>query len=293
MSAFSSKDFDADHYFASRPSYPDEFYKFLRAYHKGGNELLVDIGCGPGIATFQLARHFPDFKRIIGTDISETMIIDAKQLNRGQRNNNNNLEFKVASYNDFSFLNDNEKCDMITAVECVHWFNFDCFQENVAKNLKKGGTLAIWGYVDPVFNDYPDINKLNYDLLYGDTQLGPYWEQPGRTKLCDMLKHSHFNQDWFDEIDEDYVIAANLPKQDTTSKHPLLIELTMTLTTYLAYLKSCSAYHSWSHDPNNNNKRNIVDQFISNILVLHPELSIDTPVQITWNSFYKCCKRHY
>jgi ubiquinone/menaquinone biosynthesis C-methylase UbiE len=54
---------------------------------------LLDIGCGPGSITFDLARHFPKAK-IIGLDQSSS-IIDRNQSNIDTHAPNTKLEFRV------------------------------------------------------------------------------------------------------------------------------------------------------------------------------------------------------
>lgn len=74
MPAFAESDFNADRYDRCRPSYPSDFYRILDQYHKGQRHLLVDVGCGPGTATLQMAKELREFDKIIGTDISDAMV---------------------------------------------------------------------------------------------------------------------------------------------------------------------------------------------------------------------------
>ena len=91
---------------------------------------------------------------------------------------------------------------MITAVECAHWFAFDKFQDQCFQHLTPGGTLAIWGYADSIFLDYPEFDQAILDQAYGEDQLGPYWEQPGRSILHSSLKDFHLKEEWFGDIEE-------------------------------------------------------------------------------------------
>ena len=122
MSAFAANDFNAQRYANLRPTYPDEFYQLLNDYHQGRRTLAIDVGCGPGIATFQLADNLTNFQKIIGTDISPSMIETARANN--SKRFTDNIEFVEAPGESFEFLGSgaNEgKVDMITGSESVHY----------------------------------------------------------------------------------------------------------------------------------------------------------------------------
>lgn len=297
MATFSEKDFNAERYFSFRPSYPADFYQLLSNYHHGPCQLLVDVGCGPGTATFQMASSLQSFQKVIGTDISPTMIEQAKQALASERSDMR-VSFQVSPGDDFTFLgpekSDKQICDMITAVECVHWFAFDAFQEAVAANLRSGGTIAIWGYADAIFVDYPDLDDILNDVAYGEDKLGPYWEQPGRHILRNMLRDRNFDKTKFTDVQEVYLQATDLrsttcTKPDNKCK-PLLIIKEMTLLEFAGYVKTWSAYHAWLKKIGNT-RPNIVDELIERVLSLHPELSIDSKVRLVWNTFYKFARR--
>ncbi|SMN21667.1 similar to Saccharomyces cerevisiae YER175C TMT1 Trans-aconitate methyltransferase [Maudiozyma saulgeensis] len=294
MSQFSEADFGANGYSSARPDYPETFYKFLSNYHSGSNSQLVDVGCGPGTATFQLVKWLFNFSRFIGTDLSPPMINRANELAArvtGNSNNQNNslvgkITFHVAACTDFSFL-ENKSCDMITAAECAHWFDFDAFQLEASKNLSSGGTIAIWGYIDSVLEQYPDTDSLMLDLQYGENKLGPYWEQPGRSILRGLLQDRHLNPELYERIEESHVMARDQPSA-ATNDFPLLITKEMPLSGYLAYLKTCSAYHAWQKDPKNQGSPDPCDELITTIQAMHPELKdLNYKVRVTWSSFYK------
>ena len=65
------------------------------------------------------------------------------------------------------------KFDLITVAQAIHWFDFEKFYQHVNRTLKHGGIIAIIGY---------DVFKINkeIDLLinefYKETT-GPYWDK--------------------------------------------------------------------------------------------------------------------
>lgn len=292
MSAFSANDFDAQRYSSKRPAYPDSFYEVLSSYHEGPRKLVVDVGCGPGIATFQLAKCLNSFEKIIGTDLSDTMVESARKVRRQNPQKYANVSFEQSPAESFEFLGPNSnkrKCDMITAVECAHWFDFEKFQEAAAANLREGGTLAIWGYGDFFFPDYPKLDAEIDDLTFGEDKFGPYWEQPGRNIACEMLKDLHYDSKWFTDVEEVYY-----HKEDLESKNPESIPLFMykrlTLMGLKEYIKTWSGYHSWRKDhpvP----EKDITDLFMERVNELYPELHETSEVQITWRTFWMFARR--
>lgn len=83
--------------------------------------------------------------------------------------------------------------DLITAAEGAHWFNLDKFYLNSWRALKPGGTLAVWGYCNNIYespgNPYQleKAAQIQYEVMYSDKYLGRYWQQPGRDILQDLM----------------------------------------------------------------------------------------------------------
>lgn len=286
MSTFSEKDFSASDYSRSRPSYPDKFYEVVDEYHEGVRDRLIDVGCGPGIATFQLADKLKPFKQIIGTDISGTMIERAKSHREENPEKYGAVTFEVSHADDFGFLkNPDEKCDMVTAVQCVHWLDFESFQKSVAAVLRKGGTFVIWGYADPIFPAYPKLDALLNNFTYGPDHLGPYWE-PGRQILRNLLRDFHLKDELFTDFKE---ACFDMDYIRTNPTDPLLIEGTVTLSQFQDYLKTWSAFHSWRKI--HQQERDITENFVDNVKLLYPQLKKQSKLQVVWKSFYKLCRK--
>ena len=287
MSAFSNPAFGSDGYADARPDYPDSWYTHLHAYHDAQvtPRTLLDIGCGPGTATFQLARHFPEFSHITGADLSATMVTTATSLNTADPAR---ISFRTAAYDEYPATP--ASYGAITAVECTHWFDFARFQQTAAEHLAPGGTLAVWGYIDPVVEGYPDIDALASELLNGDAALGPYWQQPGRAILRGMLRDRHLDPALFTDIREADFVAGSAPPTER-AQWPLLITRTTTLGGYAQYLATCSAYFSWRADPRNSGRPDPIEAMVAEVQRRHPELARDSPIQVTWNSFYKLGRR--
>lgn len=294
MSAFSAQDFNAERYSSTRPSYPDSFYKVLSDYHRGPRELVVDVGCGPGIATFQLSEELTSFEKVIGTDLSSTMVESARSIQRQNQEKYARVSFEQSPGESFEFLDsdaDKQKCDMIAAVECVHWFDFSKFQKAVADNLRPGGTLAIWGYGDFFLPDYPLLTNEIDNLSYADDKLGPYWQQPGRRIACEMLKDLQYDPKWFQDIEEVYFYEKDLEGKGPDDI-PLFMCQRWTLIQLKEYIKSWSGYHSWKKD-HPDSEKDITDAFVDRALELYPQLSQESVLQVIWRTFWMFARRKY
>lgn len=111
----------ARQYSEARLAYPNELYATILRYHadsKGRFENLVDVGCGPGKATRELA---PFFRQAIGTDPSEKMIQTACQLG-GTTAAGSPVRYHVATAEALCDLGDRSalgKVDLLTAATAV------------------------------------------------------------------------------------------------------------------------------------------------------------------------------
>jgi trans-aconitate 3-methyltransferase len=98
MAAFAELTYNTIGYAARRPTYPRQLFDFVFKYHertKGARwDTAVDLGCGPGqpsslsskTASLMLSRiqgqattGLARFKRVIGTDPSQTMLATARE----------------------------------------------------------------------------------------------------------------------------------------------------------------------------------------------------------------------
>lgn len=93
----------------------DDVEKFLRPTNWGDtrDKSLLEIGCGVG----RMTRHFaPRFARVVGVDISPTMIRRALKLHRGFTG----IEFYTNSGSDLSRFDDNEFDYVISYIVFQH-----------------------------------------------------------------------------------------------------------------------------------------------------------------------------
>ncbi|CAH2306389.1 methyltransferase DDB_G0268948 [Pelobates cultripes] len=110
-------------------------------------EAAVDVGCGPGRYTFPLA---PYFKKVIGVDISEFQLEEAKQYCTLE-----NVTFQVAAAENLPL--EDSSVDLVNAGLAAHWFNVDKFVHEAIRVLKPNGCLAVHAF-DPIFKLQDDRN---------------------------------------------------------------------------------------------------------------------------------------
>jgi trans-aconitate 3-methyltransferase len=114
---------EAKLYAASRLSYSQSTYNKILDHHSatGGKfDLLLDVGCGPGNATRDLALSFD---RTIGADPGEQMI-EAANVLAGKTKSSKHIEFVVSPAEEISQIKDLApgSVDLLTAamaVSCV------------------------------------------------------------------------------------------------------------------------------------------------------------------------------
>lgn len=148
-----------------RPTYPASLYDFLLGQLSCDPTTAVDVGCGTGQATFELAKRF---EQVIGIDPS------AEQLAQIDASASPNVTFQVNdSVNGLSGLK-NSSVACITAAQAAHWFDLPLFYKECQRVLQPGGILALWTYSLLEFEDQILEKQVN-QVLYEDI-LGTYWD---------------------------------------------------------------------------------------------------------------------
>lgn len=172
-------------YAQRRGGYPqrliDEIIK-IHAETRGSFESLLDIGCGPGSATRDLALHFDS---ATGIDPSAEMIKTASEI--GGRAKESSIHFMQGEAELCKDVPD-QSVDLITAATSGHWFDMDRFWPTAARVLKFGGTVAfftIWRiYVHP--DTTPRAEEIQRILVELEQKtLGPY-QKPGNWSLMGL-----------------------------------------------------------------------------------------------------------
>ena len=99
-----------------------------------GNENILDLGCGDGVLTAQLAAKVPRGS-VLGIDASPSMIKAAAQIYAP------NLTFRLKDINDLDFEGE---FNLIFSNATLHWVhNHSAFLTSAYRGLKKGGLLRV------------------------------------------------------------------------------------------------------------------------------------------------------
>lgn len=172
--------------------YPKSLIDEIVTLHEttnGSFGCLLDLGCGPGNATRDLAMHF-DYA--IGLDPSAEMIVSAQSI--GARAKKSTIAYMHGEAELCEDVAD-ESVDLITAATSAHWFDMDRLWPTAARVLKPHGTVAIFTtwriYVHPAKTPHAEqIQQILIELEQGDSGLGPY-QRPGSWSLMGMYADLH------------------------------------------------------------------------------------------------------
>jgi trans-aconitate methyltransferase len=103
-----------------------------------GDERILDVGCGDGKVTVELARAVPK-GRVTGIDASAEMIGFARKEHAGSRVPN--LEFRVMDARHIRFP---ERFDLVFSSSVLHWVDdHPAFLAGAAACLRPGGRLVV------------------------------------------------------------------------------------------------------------------------------------------------------
>ncbi|TDH20632.1 class I SAM-dependent methyltransferase [Segetibacter sp. 3557_3] len=152
----------ANEYSAFRPSYPQALFEYLVTLVPS-LQSAWDCGTGNGQVAGVLAGYF---HQVYATDISPRQLAKAVQRE--------NLFYSEQPAEQTNFRQ--AQFDLITVAQAIHWFNFQCFYNEVRRTLKAGGILAVIGY--GLLKSATNLDDIISEFY--SAKVGRYWDEERR-----------------------------------------------------------------------------------------------------------------
>lgn len=136
-------------------TYPAKLYEFLAGL-TDKHDSALDIGCGNGVSSVMLTKHF---RRVTGIDLGEALIKHAKE-------NYPKIEFMVCKAEDAEFR---QKFDLITSATSFYWMEREQVIAKMPSLLRTGGVFCCYKY------DFPLIYGKLRDII--NLELANKWQE--------------------------------------------------------------------------------------------------------------------
>ena len=151
----------ADEYDRHRPTYPQEMWDDLFSFADLTRATVLEVGCGTGLATAELAQHELDITAIDA---------DPRMLEVARRRQLPGVRFSESKFETYQ----GGPFDLIFAGSSWHWVDPDRAPAHVASLLVPGGLLAVAWNV-PALGDLPFAEDLHdvYEKLAPDIVESP------------------------------------------------------------------------------------------------------------------------
>jgi len=202
-------EFDGEKYKKASSHQKEWGAKLISEFKFQGSEHILDLGCGDGAITSNLASQVPS-GFVLGIDASQGMIKTAKDTH-----NQNNLKFELLDINSITFKNE---FDIIISNATLHWVkDHKQLLRNVHGALKNNGTVR--------FNFAADGNcSYFYMVIKGVMQLRQYveyfkdfvwpWYMPGIKEYKALAEQFPFSEVkvWGENADRNFPNAEAMIK---------------------------------------------------------------------------------
>ena len=155
------------------------------------SESILDLACGTGILTEQIAKKFPNAK-IVGVDITKNYLEVAKR--------------KLSRYPNVSFVNQdaeklnlNYKFDCITSSYIPKYCNPEILIKSCLAHLKLNGKIIFHDFIYPKNKLLKRIWNLYFNVLNGFSQLIPDWRDVFE-ELPNLIRTTKWLNDYDDVL---------------------------------------------------------------------------------------------
>ena len=126
--------FDGKRYEKSSQCQREWGIELVEELHLNGGESILDLGCGTGVITRELAERVP-YGHVVGIDNSPSML-EAAQLNKIA-----NMELKLLDINEMAF---DREFDVVFSNAALHWIQeHEKLLKKIYKTLKPGGFVRV------------------------------------------------------------------------------------------------------------------------------------------------------
>lgn len=170
------------------------------------------------------------------------MILQARSLTPKEQFAN--VSFEEASAERIPFLHDSS-VDMIVAAQAAHWFDQAKLFPEMVRIVRKGGTLAFWGYGDHTFVDFPRATTILRHYTHGHDSdlLGSYWPQPGRSVVQNKLRAIQPPSEGWDDVRRiEYEPGSEGARSGTGT---MFLHKRLTLRNCMNYIRTWSSFNAW------------------------------------------------
>lgn len=171
-------------------------------------EVVLDVSCGSGL----FARKFVDskaFARVVASDFSENMLIEASQFAREENIDANVITFVRADVGRLPF--ETGSVDVVHAGAALHcWPSPTQAVAEISRVLKPGGTFVASTFLDPSANLNNDDLTKPFSDFFRDAKLGTggafnrFWTEQELKDLCQMVGLEDFKR----ERERQYILFA-------------------------------------------------------------------------------------
>lgn len=115
--------------------------ELIARLHLRGDEHILDVGCGDGKVSAELARAVPRGS-VLGLDASAEMVSFAKQTFPAKKNSN--LKFQIGDAREIGSQKHANRFDLVFSNAALHWVDdHEAILRGAATVLKPGGRLVI------------------------------------------------------------------------------------------------------------------------------------------------------
>ncbi len=179
-------EFDGEKYKASSRHQKEWGNKMIAGLELAGDESILDLGCGDGVLTAQLAELVPK-GRVLGVDASEGMVATAGKLK------GDNLSFRLMDINAMNF---SEEFDLVFSNATLHWVkDHALLLKNVYESLKTGGTIRFNFAADGNCSAFESIAKAIIKEAHYCSYFSGFewpWFTPGLAEYKRLAEESEF-----------------------------------------------------------------------------------------------------